>query len=245
MKRFYSILIMSIGLFSCSIWAHKPKGDLTYCTYCCSGAAGLGTDYCELVAPPEGAPKVVVVLSENNRFGDPVVRRSYPVDKSVVDSLQGLLTALKFHRLNGYDVNEPICGGHSYRIQARYASGDEVQARWYGHKIKDKAIAAYNAIEHFFAPWRERALKEAALEATVQRISEMETLFDRVHQAVRGQKPYPELGQDIETLRRYMDSGQWKEDFEADERGELPRDLKRGVLSEDGLYNLLSPGNTP
>ena len=240
MKRFYSILIMSIGLFSCSIWAHKPKGDLTYCTYCCSGAAGLGTDYCELVAPPEGAPKVVVVLSENNRFGDPVIRRSYPVDKSIVDSLQGLLGELKFHRLNGYDVNEPICGGHSYRIQARYASGDEVQARWYGHKIKDKAIAAYNAIEHFFAPWREKALKEAALEATVQRISEMETLFDRVHQAVRGQKPYPELGQDVETLRRYMDSGQWKEDFEADERGELPRDLKRGVLSEDGLYNLLN-----
>jgi hypothetical protein len=29
-------------------------------------------------------------------------------------------------------------------------------------------------------------------------------------------------------------------DYQADEKGELPSDLKRGVLSEDGLWNLLS-----
>ena len=33
---------------------------------------------------------------------------------------------------------------------------------------------------------------------------------------------------------------QWRKDFEADEAGKLPQDLKRGVLSEDGLWNLLS-----
>lgn len=42
------------------------------------------------------------------------------------------------------------------------------------------------------------------------------------------------------TLREYMDSGLWLSDYEADERGELPSDLKRGVLSQDGLYDLLS-----
>ena len=31
----------------------------------------------------------------------------------------------------------------------------------------------------------------------------------------------------------------WKDDFEADEKGLIPKDMKRGVLSEDGLYNLL------
>jgi hypothetical protein len=36
-----------------------------------------------------------------------------------------------------------------------------------------------------------------------------------------------------------MDSGEWKEDYEADEAGKLPSELKRGVLSQDGLYNLL------
>jgi len=43
----------------------------------------------------------------------------------------------------------------------------------------------------------------------------------------------------LEALRAYMDSGQWREDFEADERGEIPAEVKRGVLSEDGLFDLL------
>ena len=31
----------------------------------------------------------------------------------------------------------------------------------------------------------------------------------------------------------------WRTDFEADEAGLLHSDLKHGVLSEDGIYNLL------
>ena len=50
----------------------------------------------------------------------------------------------------------------------------------------------------------------------------------------------PAIQQMIQDLTGYMDSGQWLQDFEADSRGELPKDLKRGVISEDGLYNLLS-----
>ena len=42
-----------------------------------------------------------------------------------------------------------------------------------------------------------------------------------------------------EQLKAYLDSGKWREDFEADEAGKLPSDLKRGVLSEDAIYNLL------
>ncbi|MBQ8827446.1 MAG: DUF4298 domain-containing protein [Oscillospiraceae bacterium] len=40
-------------------------------------------------------------------------------------------------------------------------------------------------------------------------------------------------------LTEYYEGGQWLADYESDERGELPSDLKRGVLSQDGLYNLL------
>ena len=36
-----------------------------------------------------------------------------------------------------------------------------------------------------------------------------------------------------------MQSSLWLSDFEADEAGELPEDLCRGVLSEDGIYNVL------
>jgi len=40
-------------------------------------------------------------------------------------------------------------------------------------------------------------------------------------------------------LSEYYGSAAWKRDFAADEAGLLPQKLKRGVLSEDGIYNLL------
>ena len=41
-------------------------------------------------------------------------------------------------------------------------------------------------------------------------------------------------------LSDYYGSSRWMKDFEADEAGKLPRDLKRGVLSEDAVWDLLS-----
>ena len=74
----------------------------------------------------------------------------------------------------------------------------------------------------------------------IMRVREMERLFDAVSTAVKNKDiNTPEISSMIRTLSYYMDSGLWLSDYEADERGELPRDMKRGVLSEDGLYNLL------
>lgn len=43
----------------------------------------------------------------------------------------------------------------------------------------------------------------------------------------------------LQELTSYYENGQWLADYEADERGELPSELKRGVLSQDAVYNLL------
>ena len=59
----------------------------------------------------------------------------------------------------------------------------------------------------------------------IERIRQMEELYDRVKKAT-------------DILAEYVESGLWMEDYEADERGELPQDLKRGILSQDGLYDL-------
>ena len=48
------------------------------------------------------------------------------------------------------------------------------------------------------------------------------------------------MGPRADELAVYYDGGEWRKDFEADEAGLLPDGLKRGVLSEDGLYNLLA-----
>ena len=50
---------------------------------------------------------------------------------------------------------------------------------------------------------------------------------------------YDEAKADIAALASYYGSDEWKQDFAADEAGLLPKDLKRGVLSEDGIWNLL------
>lgn len=43
----------------------------------------------------------------------------------------------------------------------------------------------------------------------------------------------------ISELEAYYTGDEWKEDFEACERNELPEDLLCGVLSEDGIDHLL------
>lgn len=41
-------------------------------------------------------------------------------------------------------------------------------------------------------------------------------------------------------LTDYYEGPLWRQDFEDDEAGKLPRDLKRGVLTEDAVYDLLA-----
>lgn len=78
----------------------------------------------------------------------------------------------------------------------------------------------------------------------VERIRQIERYMDEIAEALRNnpEKIWEDrsLREKINILTDYMDSGQWLADYEADERGELPANLKRGVLSEDGLYNVLA-----
>ena len=50
---------------------------------------------------------------------------------------------------------------------------------------------------------------------------------------------YEEFQAEIQKLEAYYTSQQWKDDFAMDEKGELPEKLRRGILSEDGIYNML------
>ena len=43
----------------------------------------------------------------------------------------------------------------------------------------------------------------------------------------------------LRELEAYYGSEEWKQDFAADEAGRLPKEMKRGVLSEDAVWNLL------
>lgn len=70
-----------------------------------------------------------------------------------------------------------------------------------------------------------------------ERVSFYETLFDEVSAAK--DTTASDIQQKLRILDDYYTSGQWLKDYEADEQGLLPDDLKRGVLSQDALYDIL------
>ena len=76
-----------------------------------------------------------------------------------------------------------------------------------------------------------------------ERIEAMERRFDEALEAVSqlsgALDRYESVQEDIEALKEYYGSKVWKKDFADDEAGHLPAGLKRGVLSEDGIWNLL------
>ena len=74
-------------------------------------------------------------------------------------------------------------------------------------------------------------------QARIERISLMEDRYDELTRVLSGLdeavNKYKDFKDELEVLKDYMESGEWKEDYEADEAGQLPSDLKRGILSED------------
>ena len=79
--------------------------------------------------------------------------------------------------------------------------------------------------------------KEAA--ERIERISFYEGIFDELKAADPAEELSEELAEKRRLLEQYYTSGEWLSDYEADDAGLLPADLKRGVLSQDGVYDLL------
>lgn len=78
----------------------------------------------------------------------------------------------------------------------------------------------------------------------IARIEEMESYLDESAAAIRALSEaldrYAEIQGKYNKLEEYYADPLWLEDLEADEEGLLPDDLKRGVLSEDAVYDLLT-----
>lgn len=72
----------------------------------------------------------------------------------------------------------------------------------------------------------------------IDRVTRMEACFDTLQQAVRRSEEIPaEL---LQRLISYYENGEWLQDYEMDERGLLPKDLKRGILAQDAVYDFLA-----
>ena len=81
-------------------------------------------------------------------------------------------------------------------------------------------------------------------EEQIRRISRMEEILDKardIYQKLDGAlTEFEAIRADVQELFDYYGSGVWQKDYEDDEAGRIPRDLKRGVLSQDAVYDLMS-----
>lgn len=72
----------------------------------------------------------------------------------------------------------------------------------------------------------------------------MEQILDKATDAVsslsEALEKYAAILDKLQELIAYYGSEQWRQDFDDDSAGKIPTGLKRGVLSEDAVYNLLS-----
>ena len=80
----------------------------------------------------------------------------------------------------------------------------------------------------------------------ITRIRQMERRLNRARAAVKRLEAaldkWEAAQEDIAALDGYYGSNLWHQDLDADEAGMLPAGLKRGVLSQDGIWNLLADG---
>ena len=77
----------------------------------------------------------------------------------------------------------------------------------------------------------------------IERIKYFEEIFEETSAAVNNLSSalenYSAIQEKYFELMNYYGSN-WLKDYEDDESGKIPKDLKRGVLSQDAIYNLLA-----
>ena len=86
-------------------------------------------------------------------------------------------------------------------------------------------------------------MERFSIREAVERIGRMEQCFDLLEKAA-GEAPVrlreeASLRDCLRMLTQYYEGGQWLRDYELDEKGLLPPGLKRGVLAQDAVYDLL------
>lgn len=78
----------------------------------------------------------------------------------------------------------------------------------------------------------------------IERITYMEQILDEATEAVsslsEALEKYSTVQDKLQELIAYYTSEQWRQDFDDDDAGKIPSNLKRGVLSEDAVYHLLA-----
>ena len=87
-------------------------------------------------------------------------------------------------------------------------------------------------------------LESIKVKFAISRIIKMEKIFDDLKFSFEKSKEEfyknKNLQRKLKVLTNYYENGKWLKDYQLDEENLLPKTLKRGILSQDGIYNFLS-----
>ena len=113
-------------------------------------------------------------------------------------------------------------------------------------QAEDLNITVYHPTEEILSLLRQAVSKQGFYiwqTPQIKRIKKYESYLIEAQQLLSSGENPDRLKYLISELQAYYESVKWRKDFESDEAGLLPKNLKRGVLSEDGIYNLLEEYN--
>ena len=125
------------------------------------------------------------------------------------------------------------------------AEGDDISFAEFTELVRDKIIdAGIRSDICGDCSWDYICREKERILRAVRRISEMEAILDEALRRLDKAEEEPEAlltyQLEIKKLDEYYSSQDWKDDYAMDDEGLLPKELKRGVLSEDGIWNLLT-----
>ena len=87
-------------------------------------------------------------------------------------------------------------------------------------------------------------LESIKIKFAISRITKMEKLFDDLKFSFEKSKEEfyknKNLQRKLKSLTNYYENGKWLKDYQLDEENLLPKNLKRGILSQDGIYDFLN-----
>lgn len=127
---------------------HPPKqrADLIYASCAATHHGGLGKDFYEMYNDPGTKPKILSAF----RYNTPeYTKKEYPITDEVVKGLQEKLYKIDLEEIRGYNIDEMMTGGTTYRVHLEFADGDQITAEWFTHEPLPEAVAVYSTIENY------------------------------------------------------------------------------------------------
>lgn len=107
-----------------------------------------------------------------------------------------------------------------------------------------ETFAVLPIFQHTRKMSKENKMERKEQEEQYKRISRYENISDRHKAALKNFEDalseFKNAQKSFEELKEYYGSDDFILDFECSNRPEFPKDLKCGVLSEDGIYDLIA-----